>query len=227
MGRTACTEPQCLHKGALYLTFLYYHLKASNDNLIFNQTIFNYITLMSFGITKDPLTFKNTCRRIIFKIFWHNTISHENRRGVHKGNQWQWQWYCGNLCEFVIHWGRIPCHRQANYTLQPPRTKYKRKIEKDLVEFFELGSRNSVKNLVSRKGNTRKEIKMALLREGRKFWNEERGIRLACCISTYPSLFVMTNSYFASAMIRNAPHNALKNLFYNETKPHKRYNGTH
>jgi len=22
MGRTACTEPQCLYKGALYLTFL-------------------------------------------------------------------------------------------------------------------------------------------------------------------------------------------------------------
>ena len=24
MGRTACTEPQCLYKGALYLTFTFY-----------------------------------------------------------------------------------------------------------------------------------------------------------------------------------------------------------
>jgi len=25
MGRTACTEPQCLYKGALYLLFYYKH----------------------------------------------------------------------------------------------------------------------------------------------------------------------------------------------------------
>jgi len=65
-----------------------YHLKVSIDNLIFNQIIFNYITLKYFGITKDPLTFKNPCLRTIFKIFWHNTISHEYCGGVHKRNQW-------------------------------------------------------------------------------------------------------------------------------------------
>lgn len=67
----------------------YYHLKISIGNLIFNQIIFNYITLMSFRITKEALTFTNTCLTIIFKIFWHSTISHENCGGVHKRNQWQ------------------------------------------------------------------------------------------------------------------------------------------
>jgi hypothetical protein len=42
----------------------------------------------------------------------------------------------------------------------------KRKTEKELVEFFEVGSRNSVKNVESRDGNTWKEIKLALLLEG-------------------------------------------------------------
>jgi hypothetical protein len=67
----------------------YYHLQVSINNLIFNQMIFNDITMMYFGITKDPLTFTNTCLRIIFKIFWHTTISHENCGGVHKRNLWQ------------------------------------------------------------------------------------------------------------------------------------------
>lgn len=63
-----------------------------------------------------------------------------------------------------------------------------------------------------REGNTWKEIKLALLREGPKLRNEERGIRFTGCISTYPSLFGMLNtrSCFASVMIRNVPHNALK-----------------
>jgi len=33
MGRKACTEPQCLYKGALYLTFLF------GDIVTFNITI--------------------------------------------------------------------------------------------------------------------------------------------------------------------------------------------
>jgi hypothetical protein len=101
----------------------YCHIKVIIDNLIFNQIIFNYITSMSFGIKKDPLTFTNTCLRILFKIFWHNTITHENCGGVHKRNQWQWKWYCGNGWELITYWGRIPCHRGTNYALQPLRTK--------------------------------------------------------------------------------------------------------
>jgi hypothetical protein len=33
MGRTACTEPQCLYKGALYLTF-YTYQKSQAENTI-------------------------------------------------------------------------------------------------------------------------------------------------------------------------------------------------
>jgi len=37
MGRTACTEPQCLYKGALYL---YLHLLEDHDEKITTEQIF-------------------------------------------------------------------------------------------------------------------------------------------------------------------------------------------
>jgi hypothetical protein len=129
----------------LSFRYVYCHIKVIIDNLIFNQMIFNYITLISFEIKKDPLTFTNRCLRIVFKIFWHKTITHENCGGVHKRNQWQWKLYCGNGWEFITYWSRIPCHRGTNYALQPPRTKYKRNTEKELVEFFKVGSRKCQK----------------------------------------------------------------------------------
>ena len=39
MGRTACTEPQCLYKGALYL-YLY-----SKESVAFNPPIFKTLTV--------------------------------------------------------------------------------------------------------------------------------------------------------------------------------------
>jgi hypothetical protein len=64
--------------------------------------------------------------------------------------------------------------------------------------------------LESREDNTWKKIKLALLREGSKLRNGERGTRFTYCISKYSSLFGMTNSCFARAIIKNVPHNALK-----------------
>ena len=32
VGRTACTEPQCMYKGALYLTLLFLHFPAGQDS---------------------------------------------------------------------------------------------------------------------------------------------------------------------------------------------------
>jgi len=38
MGRTACTEPQCLHKGALYLYFSFNEANGvCSDNLGFSR----------------------------------------------------------------------------------------------------------------------------------------------------------------------------------------------
>jgi len=50
MGRTACTEPQCLYKGALYL-YIYNLLKCSVDVVlkIFIYVIYKYIyTFITF-----------------------------------------------------------------------------------------------------------------------------------------------------------------------------------
>jgi hypothetical protein len=37
MGGTACTEPQCLYKGALYLTFTMPNAAFSKKNVLFRQ----------------------------------------------------------------------------------------------------------------------------------------------------------------------------------------------
>jgi len=39
MGRTACTERQCLYKGALYLAFYYYWDYLTIPHLFLNMTL--------------------------------------------------------------------------------------------------------------------------------------------------------------------------------------------
>jgi len=46
MGRTACTEPQCLYKGDLYLFFVYNYTQNSLS-LRYNR-VQNYIIVISF-----------------------------------------------------------------------------------------------------------------------------------------------------------------------------------
>jgi len=55
MGRTACTEPQCLYKGALYF-FFYLHNTANNS---FTLPVSSYLQAMNRPIyylylTKNP-----------------------------------------------------------------------------------------------------------------------------------------------------------------------------
>ena len=37
MGRTACTAPQCLYKGALYLTFIAHLIDLNMDTILFSR----------------------------------------------------------------------------------------------------------------------------------------------------------------------------------------------
>jgi len=58
MGRTACTEPQCLYKGALYL--LLYRNKLSNCQVKTKQTlclIKNYATKIRSKIWSTVITY--------------------------------------------------------------------------------------------------------------------------------------------------------------------------
>jgi len=57
MGRTACTEPQCLYKGALYLfTYcsinVFYSLDSTNVLVSFSSIYFSDI-LISFAVLKQ------------------------------------------------------------------------------------------------------------------------------------------------------------------------------
>jgi hypothetical protein len=71
MGRTACTEPQCLHKGALYL------------NLPWMQrcVIWDVITKLSRKV-EASLKCDGTAQKPDF-IFLRNVRVHLNRRGRH------------------------------------------------------------------------------------------------------------------------------------------------
>jgi hypothetical protein len=47
MGRTACTEPQCLYKGALYLTFLPIFKNGLTKDIINSKHYADYATDVS------------------------------------------------------------------------------------------------------------------------------------------------------------------------------------
>jgi len=57
MGRTACTEPQCMYKGALYLFFTL-SVRVSQMNAIFNMTQLYYFTF-------NYLVFLDSVRKVI------------------------------------------------------------------------------------------------------------------------------------------------------------------
>jgi len=62
MGRTACTEPQCLYKGALYFTLLYFTL------LIDCRMVIRFYTLRKDRYSYEMHTLRNLERMSIIKV---------------------------------------------------------------------------------------------------------------------------------------------------------------
>jgi hypothetical protein len=61
MGRTACTEPQCLYKGALYLTFYITCLIRDFEGTYFGREIpFTVVGLKSFTVVISSTFLANT-----------------------------------------------------------------------------------------------------------------------------------------------------------------------
>ena len=50
MGRTACTEPQCLYKGALYLSFLVEEYEAMGTDAFHPRLVHHKSNMNSLGM---------------------------------------------------------------------------------------------------------------------------------------------------------------------------------
>jgi hypothetical protein len=65
MGRTACTEPQCLYRGALYLVYLWYVLCHKYASIHLNPTYLSACALSCLLCFKSsssiPLNGMKTC----------------------------------------------------------------------------------------------------------------------------------------------------------------------
>ena len=57
MGRMACTEPQCLYKGDLYLFTLYHIVEYARNILAVNQSLSQAFTITELRAVKLNLSF--------------------------------------------------------------------------------------------------------------------------------------------------------------------------
>ena len=120
MGRTACTEPQCLYKGALYLyliiIFLFFFLRClaayllvplRNTMFLWHCVLLFYLDGVIFWEWKLFLTSVRVwwhCRRII--VIQGHKPSHSFVSWHRSWTSWRWPW-------LVIGW-RTPSWRQPS-----------------------------------------------------------------------------------------------------------------
>jgi hypothetical protein len=71
MGRTACTEPQCLYKGALYLTYDYFSFNNSRPFRIVVKT--PYLHLL------DHVFYSNAKEKCLLQYFSVCAVRYCNR----------------------------------------------------------------------------------------------------------------------------------------------------